>query len=113
MSCTVPTKINNLFSRLQNTKYNGDLQYHHHFSVAIRNNVAISPVMCNYNRAYVFGKIRGSIHAEMNSLNYILNSDKSVQYHTNHNSGLCDIEQSKGIQSKGIQSKGIQSKGIR
>lgn len=93
----MPNKINIMFARLQNSPYTGDLQTHH-FSVAIRNNIAITPVMCNYNRFYVFGKKRGTMHAEMSSLNYLLNTDKSISCGPSHCVRLPNnILQSKGL----------------
>ena len=76
-------KINRIFSSLRNTRYNGDLRSHH-FSVAIRGGKVISPVLCNYNREFVFGKRRGTMHAEMNSLSYITNHRR-----TNHRHEYC------------------------
>lgn len=103
MSLSVSNKINRLFNRLRTSKYTGDLQ-NKHFAVVIRSNIAISPVLCNYSRSYVFGKARGTLHAEMNGLNYVLNSDKSVCGNVNHRL----VEQcSLRTKSKGVLSKGI------
>ena len=84
MSKIVSRKIYNIFNNVKNTKYNGTIRCQH-FAVAIRGVNMISPVKCNNFRSYVFGKPRGSIHAEMNSLNYILNIDPStrIKHYTN------------------------------
>ena len=74
MSKNVSKKIYNIFNRIKRTKYTGEIRCQH-FAVAIRGNNMISPVKCNHFRSYVFGKTRGSMHAEMNSLNYILNNN--------------------------------------
>ena len=76
MSAYVSNKIYKIFENLQNTPYKGNIRCHH-FSVAIRNGKIISPVGYNYYRTFVFGKKRGTIHAEMSILNYLLNTDKS------------------------------------
>jgi hypothetical protein len=102
MSSPASNKINRIFSRLRSSSYSGDLR-NQHFSVAIRNNMVISPVMCNYNRVYVFGKKRGTIHAEMNSLNYILNNDKSTTSHINH----------RLVDQRYLYGNSLQCKGIR
>ena len=92
-------KINKIFSGLTSSKYSGDLTAHH-FAVVIRNGKVVSPVLCNYSRSFVFGKKRGTMHAEMNSLNYILNIDNC---HINHRiKNHKDVHQPKGTrQSKG------------
>jgi len=86
MSKTISRKIYSIFNRVKNTKYNGTIRCQH-FAVAIRGGNMISPVKCNNFRSYVFGKTRGSIHAEMNSLNYVLNIDPStrIKHYTNPN----------------------------
>lgn len=83
MSYPVSNKINKIFKRLQGSKYTGSLQ-RRHFSIALRGGKQVSPVSCNYHRTIVFGKIRGSLHAEMNSLGYVLNTDSSFREHRNH-----------------------------
>ena len=69
---SMSNKINKIYHRLQQSKYTGDINHHHHFAVAIRNGKVVTPVSCNYARVYVFGKIRGSMHSEMSSLNYLM-----------------------------------------
>lgn len=98
---SIPKKIHNLFDQLQQSIYNGNIDSHHHFSIAIRNNMAVSPVLCNYSRAYVFGKIRGTMHSEMSTLNYILNNDKSSCRNTNHRCNYFG-EEYKGIYFKEV-----------
>lgn len=83
MNLSVSNKINKIYTRLQTTKYKGSLRCQH-FAVAIRGGKVITPVAYNYHRTYVFGKKRGTIHAEMNTLNYVLNTDKSVGCYNNH-----------------------------
>ena len=80
---SVSTKIYKIFSTLQNTPYKGTIRCHH-FSVAIRGGKMITPVAYNDYRTNVFGKARGTIHAEMGSLHYLLNADKSVGGYNNH-----------------------------
>lgn len=80
MSTKVSNKINMIFSSLVNSEYNGNV-HNHHFAVSIRNGKVISPVSCNYSRQYIFGKIRGTCHAEMSSLNYIINSARCYINH--------------------------------
>ena len=74
MSKNVSRKIYNIFNRIKETKYNGTIRCQH-FAVSIIGSNIISPVKCNNFRSYVFGKQRGSIHAEMNSLNYVINNN--------------------------------------
>lgn len=83
MASNVSNKIINIFNSLRNTKYKGNLRCQH-FSVAIRGNRVITPVLQNHFRTYVFGKKRGTMHAEMNSLKYLINSDKSVCGYVNN-----------------------------
>lgn len=83
MSSQVPNKINQIFNRLRNCPYTGDLRTKH-FAVAIRNGKQISPVICNYFRSNVFGKNRGSFHSEMGIMSFVLNTDKSHTGYCNH-----------------------------
>lgn len=73
MSSNVSNKIMDIFNNLRNTEYKGTLRCQH-FSVAIRGNRIITPVLQNHFRTYVFGKKRGTMHAEMNSLKYLINT---------------------------------------
>lgn len=101
MSSNVSNKIIDIFNNLKNTKYNGTLRCRH-FSVAIRSNRVITPVLQNHFRTYVFGKKRGTMHAEMNSLKYLINTDKSVSGYSNNKSRLGQyILQSKVLQQVG------------
>lgn len=85
MSSNVSNKIMDIFNNLRNTEYKGTLRCQH-FSVAIRGNRVITPVLQNHFRTYVFGKKRGTIHAEMNSLKYLINTDKSFSGYENDKS---------------------------
>ena len=77
----INTKITNIYNKLKLSPYNGTNR-NQHFSVAIRGGKLITPVGNNYHRSKVFGMIRGTIHAEMNTLNYILNSLGNYNKHT-------------------------------
>lgn len=93
----VSNKINKIFNRLKGSKYTGSLRCRH-FAVAIRGGKQVSPVSCNYHRTVVFGKVRGSLHAEMNSLSYVLNTDSSFSGYGNHYLEERCILRSKGAQ---------------
>ena len=82
MYSNVSNKIIDIFNKLKNTEYKGTLRCQH-FSVAIRGNRIITPVLQNHFRTYVFGKKRGTMHAEMNSLKYLINTDKSFSGYSN------------------------------
>jgi hypothetical protein len=96
MSSQVSNKINQIFNRLRDSPYTGDL-HNKHFAVAIRNGKQISPVICNYFRSNVFGKVRGSIHSEMGTVSYVLNTDQSHYGYCNHR-----IKESYVLPPKGI-----------
>jgi len=83
MSSNVSNKIIDIFNNLMNTEYKGTLRCQH-FAVAIRGKRLITPVLQNNFRTYVFGKKRGTMHAEMNSLMYLLNADTSFSGYTNN-----------------------------
>ena len=104
-------KINNIFNNLKNSEYKGGM-YYKHLSVVIRNNIVISPILCNYNRSYVFGKTRGTLHAEMNSLNYIINNDKSSCCRINHRTHTMQPKGSNKGSNKGVQCK-VANKGLQ
>jgi len=87
MSSNVSNKIIDIFNNFRDTEYKGTVRCHH-FSVAIRGNRVITPVLQNHFRTYVFGKKRGTMHAEMNSLRYLINTDKSVSRYTNGKSRI-------------------------
>ena len=53
--------------------YKGDLRCRH-FSLAVKNGKIITPILNNYSRCKIFNTIKGSMHAEMNVLNYIVNT---------------------------------------
>jgi len=100
MCNSISNKINRIFNRLKNAEYTGDIRCKH-FAVAIRGGKMISPVMCNQYRTIVFGKVKGTIHSEMNSLSYILNRDKSVERYNNHS--ISYIEEQCVLRSKRLQ----------
>lgn len=91
MPFPVSNKIIRIFNRLKNTPYKGTMRCRH-FAVAIRGGCVITPVSYNYYRTYVFGKKTGTIHAEMNSLKYLVNTDKSYSGYSN-NTSLCVKQQ--------------------
>lgn len=99
----VSNKIIRIFNRLKNTQYKGTLRCQH-FAVAIRGGRVITPVSYNYHRTYVFGKKRGTIHAEMNSLKYLVNTDKSYSGYSNNTSSW--VEQQCILQSKVVRQVG-------
>lgn len=103
MSSPVSNKIIRIFNRLKNTPYKGTLRCQH-FAVAIRGGRVITPVSYNYHRTYVFGKKRGTIHAEMNSLKYLVNTDKSYSGYSNSTSSWA--EQQRILQSKVVRQVG-------
>ena len=101
MSSNVSNKIIDIFNNLRDTKYKGNLRCQH-FSVAIRGNRVITPVLQNHFRTYVFGKKRGTMHAEMNSLKYLINTDKSGSGYANDKSRIGQyVLQSKVLQQVG------------
>lgn len=73
-------KIYKIFESIKNTKYKGTVRCRH-FAVGIRGGRVITPVGYNYHRTYVFGKKRGTIHAELNPMSYLINTDKSTGYY--------------------------------
>lgn len=84
----IPSQIYQIFENIKNqvgniSKYSGELRCKH-FSIALRGRKVISPVLQNHYRTYVFGEKRGTIHAEMNSLNFLINSEKSYNGYNDH-----------------------------
>ena len=75
----VSSKIYNIFESLKSSPYKGDIKCKH-FSVAIRKGKIVTPVSCNYHRTNVFGKTRGTMHAEMNATNYLINMDGGIGF---------------------------------
>ena len=75
----VPEKIYTFLEILKYAQYKGDIK-RQHFAVAIRRGKIITPIAYNYHRMNIFGKIRGTMHAEMNVTNYLVNTTKSVQF---------------------------------
>lgn len=76
MPVEVPVKIYNIFNRIKDTTYIGDIQ-RHHFAVAIKKGKVISPVGYNYFRLKTLGILCGTIHAEMYIINYLVNMYRS------------------------------------
>lgn len=100
MPSKVSNKIVNIFNQLKNVPYNGTIRCRH-FCVAIRNGKVISPVLCNYFRTYVFGKKRGTMHAEMHCLKYLLCTDRSFEGFFNHKSLF--LEKQCILRGKGVR----------
>lgn len=92
----VSSKIIRIFNRLKGSEYTGSLRCRH-FAVAIRGGKQITPVSCNYHRTVVFGKVRGSLHAEMNSLSYVLNMEGSFRGGNHYLEERC-VLRAKGVQ---------------
>ena len=74
----VPERIYVILEILKSTLYKGDIK-RRHFAVVIRRGKMITPIAYNYHRMNVFGKTRGTMHAEMTATNYLVNTDKSIQ----------------------------------
>ena len=72
MTTQASPKIYKIFESIKNTEYKGSVRCRH-FSVAIKNGRVITPIGYNYHRTYVFGSKRGTLHAEMNPLSYLMN----------------------------------------
>jgi len=53
---------------------------HKHACVAIRKGNLISPMFQNYRRMYIYDYKCGSAHAEMATMNYLLNSQYRVRW---------------------------------
>lgn len=66
-------KLNNIINNLKNEAQKSTVS-HKHACVAIIGNKTISPYFHNYMRYQVFGIICGSCHAEMATINYLLNT---------------------------------------
>ena len=75
----VSKKIYNIYNNLVDTPYKGDISSQH-FSVAVYKGKIISPISYNYLRTFSLGKLKGSIHAEISTINNILNSHNSYRY---------------------------------
>ena len=75
----VSKKIYNIYNNLLDLPYKGDIAQCH-FSVAITKGKIISPVSYNYCRTMVLGEMKGTIHAEMSTINNILNSFPDFVY---------------------------------
>jgi hypothetical protein len=104
MTLNVPKKVYSIFERLKSSKYIGDIRCNH-FAVAIRAGKLVTPVGYNYSRTMVFGEIRGTLHAEMNILSYIFNTDKSISGFNVHRSSLCFHKLSQFAQRKKVCQK--------
>jgi hypothetical protein len=80
MQFIASNKIHNIFESIKATPYKGTIRCRH-FAVGIQKNRIVTPVCYNYRRTYVFGKKRGTIHAELSPINYIINTNKSSGYY--------------------------------
>jgi hypothetical protein len=80
MTGIVSTKIYKIFDRLVNSPYKGTIRCHH-FAIAIRGGKQITPLSYNYYRTHVFGKVHGTIHAEMSSISHVLNTFGNYNNH--------------------------------
>lgn len=69
----VSLNIYKLFLQLVSKKYNGDLKCQH-LSLVMCKGKVISPIGYNYGRVYIFGEKRGTFHAEMSNMNYLVNN---------------------------------------
>jgi AAA15 family ATPase/GTPase len=66
-------KINNIVEKLKEEAKKSDM-CHKHACVAIKKGRMITPIFHNYMRTYIFNFKCGSAHAEMATINYLLNS---------------------------------------
>lgn len=66
-------KINNIVEKLRKEASKSDM-CHKHACVAIKQGRMITPTFHNYMRTYMFNFKCGSAHAEMATINYLLNS---------------------------------------
>jgi AAA15 family ATPase/GTPase len=69
----MPMKLNNIVNNLK-IEANKSTISHKHACVALVGHKVISPYFHNYMRYQVFGFICGSCHAEMATINYLLNT---------------------------------------
>lgn len=65
--------INNIINKLQDEASKSAMK-HHHACVAVKRGNLITPTFHNYMRSYMFEYKCGSAHAEMATINYIINS---------------------------------------
>lgn len=75
----VSKKIYNIYNNLKDLPYKGDINSQH-FSVAVYKGKIISPLSYNYLRTFSLGKLKGSVHAEISTINNVLNSQNSYSY---------------------------------
>ena len=80
MSTKVSKKINNAVSKVINTPYKGRMNSQH-LCVGLNKGRIMTPVGYNYHRSMVFGELKGSLHAEMAVVYYLINLY----------SGVCDF----------------------
>lgn len=66
-------KINSIVDELKNHASKSEM-YNKHACVAIKQGRIITPMFHNYMRTYMFNYRCGSAHAEMATINYLLNS---------------------------------------
>jgi hypothetical protein len=70
----ISPKIMRIYDNLKNTPYTPKEIRCQHFAVAMQKGKIVSPVGINYHRVKVLKNTRGTMHAEMNVCNYILNN---------------------------------------
>jgi tRNA(Arg) A34 adenosine deaminase TadA len=93
------TIINTIINKLQIEASKSEMS-HRHACVAVKNGNIITPTFHNYIRSYIFRYKCGSAHAEMATINYIINSlwksdmykNKHVFYKLIYNIKLTDTE---------------------
>ena len=66
-------KYDNIIHKLKDEASKSDM-CHKHACVAIKHGRMITPTFHNYMRSYMFNYKCGSAHAEMATINYLLNS---------------------------------------
>lgn len=72
MTSKVSNKVSNAISKVINTPYIGRMSSQH-LCIGLTKGKIISPVGYNYHRSMVFGELKGSLHAEMYIVYYLIN----------------------------------------
>ena len=71
-------KNENLIERkiceLREVSKKSDVKNSKHACIAIKQGIQISPIFYNYMRVSIFNYKCGSLHAEMSTINYLINS---------------------------------------
>ena len=73
-------KLNNIIDKLKQEALKSDMR-HKHACVAIKHGRMITPTFHNYMRSYMFNYKCGSAHAEMVTINYLINSLWREKWH--------------------------------